>query len=98
MLFYKLLIVKKIIFLYYKKIPPKWDCNPYQALFNLVYLLKNKNTQTARVAPDEFANTSNKSPFLVFVNNSCAISIPVPKKTDIKNDITKGLKIVALFK
>lgn len=49
------------------------------------------------MAPDEFANTSNKSPFLVVVNSSCAISIVIPKKMENRTDATKGLKTVGLF-
>ncbi len=53
--------------------------------------------QTASVAPDEFAKTSNKSPFLVSVNNACAISMAIPNKTENTNAITKGLTIVELL-
>ena len=62
-----------------------------------MYLLKNKIIQTARIAPDKFAKTSTKSPFLVVVNSACAISIAIPKKMENINDTTKGLKIVKLF-
>lgn len=51
----------------------------------------------ARIAPDKFASTSNKSPFLVVVSNVCAISIAIPKKMENTNDSNKGLKIVKLF-
>ena len=53
--------------------------------------------QTARVAPDIFAKTSIISPFLVVVNSFCKISIPIPKKTERKNDIAKGFNTLALF-
>ncbi len=53
--------------------------------------------QAARVAPDKFAKTSNKSPFLVVVNKACAISITIPKKMESINDSNKGFKTSELF-
>lgn len=53
--------------------------------------------QPARVAPDKFATTSSKSPFLVVVNNACAISIAIPKKKENITARTKGLKKFELF-
>ena len=43
---------------------------------------------TAKVDPETFAKTSNTSACLEAVNNYCAISIPIPKNTENRNETT----------
>lgn len=52
---------------------------------------------TAKMAPERFANSSITSALLVVVKNSCINSIPIPKKSDNKNEINKGLKLFDVF-
>lgn len=40
----------------------------------------------AEAVPTMFAKTSNKSDCLVMVNKPCAISIPIPKSKENKNE------------
>ena len=54
-------------------------------------------TATPKIAPDKFAKTSNTSACLVVVNNSCAISIPIPKKTENRKEIIMGFKLFNAF-
>ncbi len=53
-----------------------------------------------KMAPDTFAKTSNKSACLVAVNNSCEISIPIPKTTENRTanspDLQKFTEFVCL--
>ncbi len=52
---------------------------------------------TARVVPVTFAKTSKTSAFLVVVINAWSNSIPIPKRTEKTNEITKGLNLLTLF-
>lgn len=50
---------------------------------------KKINT-TAKVAPEIFPKTSKTSACLVVVKSSWAISIPIPKKTENRNETITG--------
>ena len=49
---------------------------------------------TAIISPVVFARTSKISALLVVVNNSCEISIPIPKTNENKTANIKGLNMV----
>ena len=85
-----------------KKNPTEVGLYLFLNYLRLVYNPNKRTSTTVKVAPDTFAKISRISACLVVVNNSCAISIPIPKKTENRNEAIKGLKlfvsIVWLFK
>lgn len=52
---------------------------------------KHKSKTLANIAPEKFAKTSNTSAFRVVVNNSCNISMVIPRKIESSTVIINNL-------
>ena len=67
------------------------------AYLNLVFKSNKIIKTTLKIAPSKFAKTSNTSACLVMVNNPCAISILIPKKTENRKEIIMGFRLLTEF-